>query len=260
MAGWPRARIGAITIDLLGVPPVMDAVADALSGAAPPTVLASVNLDHIHHFASSAQPLPSGVRDGVRWLALLDGRPVVSAVRRRARWLQPAAVPGCELLDPVLRLAATRGARLGLVGGSETTRAFWAQVLPGRLPGLVMAGVWPVNWADLDRPGGGRALAAQVTLAAPDILVVSLGKPRQELWLRDHLAATGAKLALPFGSAVDYVAGTAQRPPAWARQAGLEWLVRLAREPRRLSRRYLIDGPPALARLWLGLQVDQAGP
>jgi exopolysaccharide biosynthesis WecB/TagA/CpsF family protein len=251
-AGWPQARIGAVTIDVLAPGDVLGLTADALAGRWPPTVLASANLDHIHHFAHTAQVLPTGDNGGIRWLTLLDGRPVVNAVGRRVAGTggpRPPAVPGCELIGPLLDLAAAQGARVALVGGGDQTRAYWQDGLPQRRPGLVVAGVWPVRWAELDRPGGGAKLAAAVAAARPDVLVVSLGKPRQELWLRDHMASTGAKVALPFGSAVDYVAGTATRPPAWATRVGAEWLVRLAREPRRLGRRYLAHGPAALLQV-----------
>jgi exopolysaccharide biosynthesis WecB/TagA/CpsF family protein len=245
-AGWPQARIGAVTIDVLAPGEVLGMIGDTLAGRWPPTVLASANLDHVHHFARTTAELPTGVVDGIRWLTLLDGRPVVNAVGRRAGGPRPPAVAGCELIGPVLDLAAARGARVGLVGGGDHTRAYWRDELPRRRPGLAMAGVWPVRWADLDRPGGGAALAAAVAAAEPDILAVSLGKPRQELWLRDHMAGTRAKVALPVGSAVDYVAGTSTRPPSWSTRIGAEWLVRLAREPRRLGRRYLAQGPAAL--------------
>jgi exopolysaccharide biosynthesis WecB/TagA/CpsF family protein len=257
--GWPQARIGTVTIDVLTQGAVLGTAGDALAGRVPPTVLASANLDHIHHFAGAAPVLPTGIADGIQWLTLLDGRPVVNAVSRRAGGPRPPALPGSELLAPVLDLAAARGARVALVGGGAATRAYWRDVLPGRLPGLVMSGVWPVQWADLDRPGGGGSLARDVAATRPDLLVVSLGKPRQELWLRDHMVSTGAKLALPFGSAIDYVAGTAQRPPAWASRIGAEWLVRLARDPRRLGRRYLVHGPPAPLRVRRDLRVVTPG-
>jgi exopolysaccharide biosynthesis WecB/TagA/CpsF family protein len=243
-AAWPRARIGAITIDLLRPGAVTGMIAGALAGDSPPAVLVSVNLDHIHHFAA-AEVLPAGMSDGIRWLTLLDGHPVVSAVRRRGG-MPAVPVPGSELLDPVVGLAAACGARIALVGGGAATRAYWRQELPRHRPGLVLAGTWGIRWADLDRPGGGAALAAEVARAGPSLLIVSLGKPRQELWLRDHMAATGARVAIAVGSAADYLAGTARRPPAWAREIGAEWLVRLVREPRRLGRRYLVQGPPAL--------------
>ena len=244
-----------VTIDVLEPGAALNMFDEALAGRVPPTVVASANLDHIHHFAGAATVLPTGVSGDIQWLTLLDGRPVANAVGRRAGGSRVAALPGCELIGPVLDLAAARGARVALVGGGSATRAYWRDVLPRRRPGLVMAGVWPVRWAELDRPGGGAWLAADVASAEPDILVVSLGKPRQELWLRDHLAGTRAKLALAFGSAVDYVAGTTRRPPGWAVGLGAEWLVRLAREPRRLGRRYLVHGPPALLKVRRDLVV-----
>jgi len=246
---WPQAQVGAITIDVLDRATVLARIAAALDGSAPPAVLVSVNLDHVYHFAAPSQALPCGTADGWQWYTLLDGQPVVRAARRRLPAARPEALPGSELLEPTLELAAARGARLGLVGGSAATREYWQDELPARYPGLSVVGAWPVDWAELDRPGQGAALAERVAAAHPDLLVVSLGKPRQELWLRDHVARTGARVALPFGSAVDYVAGTGRRPPALARRLGAEWLVRLAYEPRRLGRRYLIQGPPALLRV-----------
>ncbi|HEY1920737.1 MAG TPA: WecB/TagA/CpsF family glycosyltransferase [Streptosporangiaceae bacterium] len=244
-----------VTVDVLDRGAALNMFDEALAGRVPPTAVASANLDHIHHFAGTATVLPTGVRDTIQWLTLLDGRPVVNAVGRQAAGAPVAALPGCELIGPVLDLAGARGARVALVGGGSATRAYWHDVLPERRPGLVMAGVWPVRWAELDQPGGGAALARDVASAEPDVLVVSLGKPRQELWLRDHMAGTGAKLALAFGSAVDYVAGTTRRPPGWAVGIGAEWLVRLAREPRRLGRRYLVNGPPALLKIRRDLVV-----
>jgi N-acetylglucosaminyldiphosphoundecaprenol N-acetyl-beta-D-mannosaminyltransferase len=245
VAGWPQAAVGDVTIDLLTRQQVMDRLAEALDGTAPPTVLASANLDHVHHFAAR-HTLPSGLIDGIEWLTLLDGRPLVKTIRRHQAGRPSSALAGSDLLGPTLQMAAAAGARVALCGGGEATRTFWAHNLERAYPGLVVAGVWPVSWADLDAPGGAAALAGEVALSRPDLLVISLGKPRQETWLRDHMAATGAKVALPFGSAVDYIAGTRSRPPALARRLGVEWLVRLAHEPRRLSRRYLLQGLPAL--------------
>jgi exopolysaccharide biosynthesis WecB/TagA/CpsF family protein len=78
---------------------------------------------------------------------------------------------------------------------------------------------------------------------------VSLGKPRQEIWCARYAAASGAKVCLAFGAAPDFIAGTVSRAPEVLRASGLEWLYRLWLEPRRLARRYLLQGPPALFHL-----------
>jgi len=64
--------------------------------------------------------------------------------------------------------------------------------------------------------------------------------PAQEAWIERHLKATGARFALGVGGSFDHLSGLRRRAPVWMQRAGLEWLHRLAREPRRLWRRYLI--------------------
>lgn len=258
----PVARIASVRVDLLSRDRVMDRIAESVnrSGEAGRKVLplsvVSVNLDHLHHFADPAQELPSGSVDGVEWLTLLDGRPVGRAVRRAVGAQAAQLHPGSELLPGVLTLAARSGSRVTLVGGSDDLRREWSEALARNYEGLVDAGSRRVDWAWLDRPGSGAELARWVAGQRADVLVVCLGKPRQELWLRDHGRVTGAGVMLAFGSAAEYIAGTARRPPGWARRYGLEWAVRLIREPRRLWRRYLLDGPRSLLLLRRRLVID----
>jgi exopolysaccharide biosynthesis WecB/TagA/CpsF family protein len=244
-----RAVVGAVTLDLWRRDALLRRIDGALAGVLAPLVVTSVNLDHLHQFGDRAAALPAGDHDGTVWTAVLDGRPVAAMARRRAGDPSFPVLPGSEILPEALAMAARLGARVALVGGSAATRTAWPEALARDFPGTVAAGTWPVDWAWLDQPGNGRRLADSVAEAGVDLLVVTLGKPRQETWLRDHGARSGARVALPFGSAADYIAGTSERPPAWASERGLEWLVRLAREPRRLWRRYLLEGPAALARL-----------
>ena len=95
----------------------------------------------------------------------------------------------------------------------------------------------------------GGVVAAEVAAAGVDVLVVGLGKPRQELWIDRHGAATGARVLLAFGAAADFLAGSVRRAPKFMQDNGIEWLYRLGVEPRRLARRYLVQGPPALLAL-----------
>ncbi|CQD09129.1 teichoic acid biosynthesis protein [Mycolicibacterium conceptionense] len=81
------------------------------------------------------------------------------------------------------------------------------------------------------------------------VLIVGLGKPRQELWIDRHGAATGAAVLAAFGAAADFLAGVVNRAPERYRRHGMEWMYRLNQEPRRLARRYLVQGPPAFAQL-----------
>lgn len=104
------------------------------------------------------------------------------------------------------------------------------------------------------------ALVAQAIRATrADVLLVAMGNPDQELWLRSNLAATGCRLGFAIGALFDFMAGEAQRAPSWVRAARLEWVYRLRHEPRRLWRRYVLGNPLFLARVlgqwWSGARV-----
>ena len=88
-----------------------------------------------------------------------------------------------------------------------------------------------------------RDLLARINQAAPDLLFVNMGMPLQERWLADHWDRLNVKVAVTAGALVDHVAGRVRRPPRWVANCGLEWAARLAIEPRRLWRRYLVGLP-----------------
>ena len=88
-------------------------------------------------------------------------------------------------------------------------------------------------------------------------MLLGLGAPKQELWIHKHADKLQAKAALCIGATIDFLAGEKQRAPLWMRKTGLEWLHRLATEPKRLAKRYLKDGlvfPRLVWREWLKLE------
>jgi N-acetylglucosaminyldiphosphoundecaprenol N-acetyl-beta-D-mannosaminyltransferase len=86
----------------------------------------------------------------------------------------------------------------------------------------------------------------ELTRLRPDILLVGLGSPKQELWIDRTAARLSPAVQIGVGASLDFLAGKVRRAPAWMQRAGLEWLYRLAQEPRRLWRRYLINDPKFL--------------
>lgn len=201
----------------------------------------SVNLDHLHHFRV-ASAVPNGL---VEWLLLADGMPI--AWRGKLLTARPwPRVTGADLLPSVLALAEANGHRVGFFGGSAQTHVLLAEHLRTRYPGLAVSGMWAPGSDDIE--SASEALCSAIRSARTDLLVVSLGKPRQERWVDEHGHATGARVFLPCGGAIDFLAGMTSRAPAWMQRWGLEWLHRLTREPRRLARRYLLQGPIALLR------------
>ncbi len=86
-------------------------------------------------------------------------------------------------------------------------------------------------------------LVDRINRAAPSLLLVNLGMPRQERWLWENWHRLESGVAITGGALVDHAAGLVRRPPRWVANLGIEWLVRLAHEPRRLWRRYLLGLP-----------------
>ena len=108
-----------------------------------------------------------------------------------------------------------------------------------RHPGLVLEHSSPPMHFDADELEDRRVFAA-VRAFRPDVVYVCLGAPRSETWVASHLGHLDRGVVLCVGAAVDFVAGSKRRAPAVVQRAGLEWAYRLAQEPGRLWRRYLL--------------------
>lgn len=206
-----------------------------------PLAVSSINLDHVHHFGEGRRHLGDG---GVQWLHLIDGAPIAHQVHRVTGADAPR-LAGSDLIPHILDDADTRGLTVAVLGGSPEVTGPLQERMAASWPGVRFAGHWTPAREELDDPARSAAIAAELRDAGTDILLVCLGKPRQEEWIDTYGLATGAGALLAFGAVVDFLAGRVSRAPRWVSRVGLEWLWRLMLEPRRLARRYLIEGPPA---------------
>jgi len=216
-----------------------------------PLGVASINLDHVHHFGTRGV-WGDTLGRRIEWLNLIDGAPIATKARRLTGQTWPR-LAGSDLIAPILDMAAEEGIRVGFLGGSEETLELLRAAVARHWPDLMVSGTWSPSRAQITDPRQSMALAEQVQHTQTDLLVVGLGKPRQELWIENYAPTTGAKVLLAFGAVVDFLAGRVSRAPQAISDAGLEWAWRLALEPRRLARRYLVQGPPAY------LQVQRSG-
>ncbi len=252
-----RILLGGCDVDLVDRVEAIDAIGGrAVETEGPPLAVVSVNLDHVHHFGTGSRwqgALDAGGASGLRWLNLIDGAPLAAQAARITRTTWPR-LAGSDLAAAVLDDAERNGSSVGFLGGLPETHATLRARLAAERPTLRVSGYWAPSRAELADPSRARSLAAQVNASGTDVLIVGLGKPRQELWIAEHGVAAGARVLLAFGAVVDFLADRIDRAPHWVAGAGLEWAWRLSREPRRLAHRYLVDGPPA----YLSVRLNSA--
>lgn len=237
-----RMVISGTIVERRGFDEVLSIITSRLQSAAKVGLaVGSVNLDHLYRFRKITAR-PTGP---LEWLLLADGMPI--AWRGRLLTSKPwPRVTGADLLPAVLALAEETGRRVGFFGGSAETHRLLADHFRNHHPALAISGMWAPDAHSI--ASRSENWAAAVRDARTDILVVSLGKPQQEHWIDRYGCATGARIFLACGGSIDFLVGTTQRAPNWMQNAGLEWFYRLTHEPRRLARRYLLQGPIALLR------------
>jgi len=250
---WGLGRLGTIpAVDIAGIPVHLVTEEDAIDtivaashiDARRPLAVASINLDHIHHFAKVAESEAPAALRGPEWFNLVDGAPIAAQVKRVSGVDYPR-LAGSDLIGPILDRAAADGLSIGVVGGSADV----TEALVGRLsadwPAIRFAGHWAPSREELVDAAAQHALVTEIRDTRVDILLVCLGKPRQEQWIEQYGTLSGARVLLAFGAVVDFLAGRVSRAPRWISKIGFEWAWRLLLEPRRLAKRYLVQGPPA---------------
>jgi N-acetylglucosaminyldiphosphoundecaprenol N-acetyl-beta-D-mannosaminyltransferase len=174
-------------------------------------------------------------------LTVPDGMPLVWA-GRRAGFSQMDRVAGPDLLERVLAESAERGWTQYFYGGAEGVAEELARRFQDRHPALKVLGVECPPYRPLTDAEDAETVA-RMNEAAPDIVWVGLGAPKQERWMADHRDRLNATVLIGVGAAFDFHTGRLDRAPRWMQRAGLEWSYRLYKEPRRLWKRYVLGIP-----------------
>jgi len=181
-------------------------------------------------------------------LSLCDTVGILAVARHRGAPLHDR-VAGVELIERLCAGAAAEGVPVYFLGGAEGVATDAAAVLRKRFPELRVAGVRNGYFRDDEAPAVVRAIAE----SGARLLFAGLGSPRQEFWLAENLAATGCGAGIGVGGSFDVIGGRIERAPSLVRRLRLEWLYRLAKEPRRWRRQL------ALPRfVWL-IAIDELG-
>lgn len=170
-------------------------------------------------------------------MATPDGAPVAWMLRRLGFSRQPR-ISGPDLMSSLCQRCAQEGVAVFFYGSTEATLAALLQRLKSDLPRLVIAGAEAPPFRALT-PDEDAAAVGRIHDSGAGIVFVGLGCPKQERWMAEHRGRVRAVM-IGVGAAFDFHAGKVKRAPPWMRDHGLEWLHRLASEPRRLWRRYLV--------------------
>lgn len=231
-----RLQIGRVPIDVVTFQQAVDRI-EALVDAKAGGFVFTPNVDHVVNVETDDAFAAAYRRAS---LSVADGMPLVWASRVLGEPL-PERVAGSDLLEPVLRLAARRNFRVFFLGAGpgvaekaahEARTRFGTNVVGTDAPHVRLD-----DAAQIDR------IAKTLVAAKPDLVMMAFGAPKQELLIDRIADEVRPAVMLGIGASLDFLAGTQQRAPAIMRRVGLEWFYRLAQEPGRLWRRYLINDP-----------------
>jgi N-acetylglucosaminyldiphosphoundecaprenol N-acetyl-beta-D-mannosaminyltransferase len=184
----------------------------------------------------------------------VDGQSIVWA-SRRLRGRVPERVAGIDFMEAMVERAALRGWPVYFLGATERALEGCLSHFQERYPSLVVAGTHDGYWTDEQQPEVLRGIAE----SGAAVVFVALPTPRKEFLVGEHLEEFGDALVVGVGGSFDVFAGLISRAPRWAQRLGLEWAHRLAKEPARMWKRYLVGNTLfclQVARSWWQIRID----
>ena len=252
-ASIERVWVGGVACDLLDLDALLVEIVRAVEekeqrglDARGALCVGSINLNDIwyHGVDGSREGFYEDSRAaGREWLNVIDGFPIAQAVEKITGKAWPK-ISGSDLLPEVLALAGKEGWKVGVFGGSPESAAAFEGVAEEKW-GLTVS-CWTPGRAEILNEG--ERLAGEMRAAELDLVIVSLPKPLAEEWMDAWAGELGAGVVLTMGAGMDFQSGRQSRAPEKIQKMKMEWLWRLAKDPRRMWRRYLVEGPGEMWR------------
>lgn len=168
--------------------------------------------------------LPDGV--GVIYASRILGTPIKNRL------------PGIDFASALMARMSECGKKVFLLGAKTGVAELAAERLTERYPGLEVCGVNDGYFEEEDN----ELVLEKINALSPDLILVCLGAPKQEIWMKNNAELLNAGLMIGLGGALDVYAGVVERAPRKWRKLGLEWLYRLIKEPRRIKRMIKLPG------------------
>ena len=236
-----RISLMGIPVDNLTMDEAIDAILQRAQPGGAPSQLCFVNADcvNIAYRNSAYRKLlcQAGIvlADGIG--VKLAGRILNTNIRQN--------VNGTDLFPRLCAALETNPAGLYLLGGQPGVPDAVAQWISGRHPKVKICGYHHGFFPASDLP----QITQGIRDSGAEILLVAFGVPKQELWIAQNLAQTGARIGIGVGGLFDFYSGRIRRAPVWMREIGMEWIYRFLQEPGRMWRRYFLGNFVFLCRV-----------
>lgn len=164
-----------------------------------------------------------------------DGASIVWAAKRLGIPLRER-VTGCDLFQELVRVSSEKGYKIYLFGAKEEVVKKVKEIFERKYPDIQIVGYRNGYFTDSDEP----QIVEDMRKSGADMMFVAFSSPKKEYWVNKYLKEINIPFVMGVGGSFDIVAGVTERAPKWFQDHGLEWFYRLAQEPRRMWKRYII--------------------
>ena len=229
----PRVTVARVGVDVIDRETLHASIRNFVDGGAH-AVLAYANI-HAVNIAWTDTVFAGFLKRAA--IVYCDGEGVRLGARLLGTRLPPRVVLTYWIWD-LCELCERQGYSMFFLGSTEETVDLAITEIRRRHPALQIAGHHHGYFAK--HGAENEQVLEMIRASGPDLLFVGFGMPAQEHWIAENAGRIAARVVLPCGSMIDYVAGKKRAAPAWMANHGMEWLFRLLQEPARLWRRYLV--------------------
>ncbi len=211
-------------------------IQEMISFGRSPNLFLTANVDHLYKINKDREF--SDIYRKTRWI-IADGMPLVWVSRLLGEPI-PCRINGTDLMEHLCLIAENAGFSVFLFGGPGDLAWQCRSALLKKYPRLQIRGAVSPSDRFVFPSAESDAMVETIRAAHADILFVGMGSPKQEKWLCRHLDRLAVPVCIGVGASFSFISGRVKRAPGFLQAWGLEWLWRLALEPRRLFKRYLL--------------------
>lgn len=240
-----RIKFMNTEIDNLTMSEALSAIDDLIQ-AKQNSYVVTPNVDHIVKLESHKRLQESYANAS---LILTDGMPLVWASKFFGTPIKEK-ISGSDLFPLLCQRSVEKNYSMFFLGAKNGVAEKAAENLRKTYPGLNVVGCYAPPFGFERDPAEMSKIHDLLKNSKPDILILALGCPKQEIFAFEQREVLGVPVSLGLGASLDFAAGNVKRAPRWMANAGLEWLFRLIQEPRRMFKRYILEDMMFIKLLW----------